>query len=506
MKKLVPLFLAATSGTALAGTAMTGVTLIPGGKGNISKTMLVNQAGDTVHTWANIGSPYSAFLTDSGTVISSTGYGTGPGAPYKTMTETNWAGTVIRSWTWTSPTSGTLHHANNYMPNGHWLAIGYELLTNAGLKDSMSKNLGIASSKVTYTGAVYNEHILEYDPVAGKVVWDWSAAKHFSASPHPRRINVNKFTSSGGGPGGMGGSSGDVLHFNSVVYDPIRDLILVSVHMMNEIFVIDHSTATPSDTTSGKYKHGGDILFRWGAPTNYGGKGGTLCDVVHGGNFVPSNYPNAGNPMFFCNTDNGVLFPTAKGHSVAYEIHPALADSGFVLGDSGFKASVVFDWFSTSGNYESSGNFGFPQRLANGNTVISFSKAGRVVEISDGANVLEYTGCSYMMFRATRYPTTYPGIRNLTSIYTGPSTGVAPVESPRGTWLRTSFADRTLRLGGIESDAPIRIVDLSGRIRWEGKGDGSEIALSIAGWPNGTYFLKVGSGPSTITKGLGLFF
>lgn len=504
MKKFAPLLLAVASGGALAGTAMTGVTLIPGGKGNISKTMLVNQAGDTVHTWANVGSPYAAFLTDSGTVLYGTGSGTGPGAPYKSMTEADWNGNVKRSWTWTSSTSGTLHHAINYMPNGHWLAVGYELLTNAGLKDTMSRSLGIASSAVTYTGTVYNEHVMEYDPVAGKVVWDWSAAKHFSATPHPRRINVNKFSSGAGGPGGFGG--GDVLHINSVSYDPVHDLILVSVHMMNEIFILDHSTTTPSDTTSGKYKHGGDILFRWGAPSNFGAKGSTICDVVHGGNFVPAGYANAGNPMFFCNSDNGVLFPTAKTHSVAYELQPALVDSGFVMNDSGFKASVAFDWFSTTGNYESDGNFGFPQRLANGNTVISFSKSGRMVEISDGAIVLEYTGCSYMMFRASRYPTSYPGIRNLTSIYTGPATGVAPIQPQQGTWLRTSFADRTLRVGGVALEAPIQVVDLSGRILWEGKGTGSEIALSVAGWQNGTYFLKVGSGTSTITKGLGLFF
>jgi hypothetical protein len=499
--RTAPFFLLAAA-AGFAGTAMTGVTFIPGGKGTVAKTALFNQAGDSLHTWSSVGSPYAAFLTDSGSVIYSTGSGTGPGAPYKSLAEVDWSGTNLHTWTWTSPTSGTLHHAHSYMPNGHYLALGYELLTNAGVKDSMTRLLGIASSSVTYTGAVYNEHILEFDPATNKVVWDWSAWKHFSASASPRKININKFGSSSSGPGG--GSSGDVMHFNSVAYDPVHDLIMVSAHMMNEVLVIDHSS-TPSDTTSGKYKKGGDILFRWGAPTNYGGKGSTVCNVVHGGNFVPPTATNPGNLLFFCNSDNGTLFSTASGHSVGYEIQPVLADTGFLQGDSGYKASVAFDWYSTTGSYESSGNFGFVQRLANGNTVISFSKSGRMVEVADGANVLEYTGCSSQTFRASRYPTSYPGISRLTSIYTGGSTGVVDRPAATGISLRTSYVDRTLRLDGLEAGSRIRVSDISGRTRWEGAASKATLTVPMTGWTNGTYLVRVESSGAVVTKGLGLF-
>ena len=64
----------------------------------------------------------------------------------------------------------------------------------------------------------------------------------------------------------------DITHTNAVSYNPGLDQIVISVPGYGEIFVIDHSTTTQEakGSTGGKYGHGGDLLYRWGNPMNYG--------------------------------------------------------------------------------------------------------------------------------------------------------------------------------------------------------------------------------------------
>lgn len=491
----LPLFAASSL---LAGTAMQGATFVPGGTStSSSKTCLLGPDGAVVQTWSGVGSPYAAFLTDSATVLYGTGSGTGPGAPYKSIAEVAWDGTSKNNtWTWTSPTTGTLHHAFATMPNGHWLAIGYEYLTNAQIMSAM----GVSS--LSYTGTAYNEHVLEYDPATKTVVWEWDAKKHFSATANPHKINVTKWSSGSSGPGG--GSSGDVLHFNSVAYDPVRDVVLVSAHMLNEILVIDHSTTTAQAATDagGNFKKGGQILFRWGAPTNYGGTGSTICNVVHGGNVVPKGYANEGNYLFFCNSDNGVLNSSAKGISAAYEIQPVVADTGFVLSNGTYGATVAFNFFKSG--YTSSGNFGFVQALPNGNRFVSFSKSGKMAEISEGAIVLEYSGASSERFRASRYPLTYKGLSK-SSIYQA-TTGVDRVVAEQGLRVLAQASSRTLAVGGVAAGSRITVRDMSGRLLAATTAASDNATISTRGWTNGAYVLRVENAGKVETKGIGIFY
>lgn len=521
MKKslLLPLL---ASGACLAGTAMRGVTLVPGGLSG--KTSILDSSGTAVHTWSSVSSPYSAFLTDSGSLVYSTGSGTGPGAPYKTVSEVDWSGNALHSWTWTSPTTGTLHHALSIMPNGHYLASGYEYLSNSELKTAM----GVSS--LTYTGSIYSEHVIEYDPASATVVWEWDAKDHFSTTNDPRKINVNNFasSSSGGGPTSSGSSSGDLLHFNSVVYDPVRDVVLISAHMLNEILVVDHSTTTEeaATTSGGNFNKGGGILFRWGSAGNYGGSSSTVCNVVHGANTIPEGSPGAGNYLFFCNSDNGVLNSSAKSHSVAYEIEPVVADTGFVIANGEFSSSVAWNWFRNASDYSSyasSGNYGFVQRLPNGNSFISFSKQKRLVEVdSTGEIVLMYTGCNAENVRATRYPLSFSGIANLNSLYEpdtsssdttasdttedDTTTTAVSAGAAAGIHLSTSFATRTLEIRGLAAGSRVRVLDLKGRVLAELADAGTEATVSTRGWANGTYVVDIQSAGVRTVRGLALSY
>src|SRR5206468_6099151 len=125
----------------------------------------------------------------------------------------------------------------------------------------------------------------------------------------------------GGGPPGPPGPrepDGDFMHTNAVAYLPGEDLILFSSPNLCEMFVIDHGTTTAEAATSsgGRRGHGGDLLWRWGNPQNYGmGTGGERhCFYQHDASFLPS-----GKEMHVLFFNNGMK-RQPKGVSVVEEI------------------------------------------------------------------------------------------------------------------------------------------------------------------------------------------
>ncbi|MEN9355370.1 MAG: hypothetical protein RL318_2695 [Fibrobacterota bacterium] len=444
-------------------------TLVPQG----NTTILLDSAGTTTLKSWNYGG-YSAHLTDSATLLAQTGSGVGPGAPYGSLVEVSWSGTSLRTWNWKSANGGTLHHAHNVMPNGHWLAIGYNSMTKAQL----------AAKGVTISGTyIYDEHVLEYDPATQKVVWEWVASDHMGSTANRLLINSTKLAT----------NQGDALHFNSVSYDPIQDLVMVSSHTLNEILVIDHSTTTAQAAThaGGKYGKGGDLIFRWGSAANYGGTSATVTSVFHGGNFVAPGCPGAGNFLAFANTD------VVAKHSRAYEVKGTLADTGFVVAANGeYQASNPFSWYSATGSYESASNFGNVQRMPNGNTFITFTKSGKAVEVDTAGNIAQVLTISSNCRRAVRYPYTFKGLSN-TAVYTGGTTGVEAASMRSWSLQQT---DRGLRLTGLEAGVSVRVLDAAGRSSFAGTSMTEDLWIPIMGMRSGVHVVQVVQGGRTTSR------
>ena len=143
-------------------------------------------------------------------------------------------------------------------------------------------------------------------PIDGgiEIIWKWHLWDHLIQDQdsslnnygiiknHPELIDINigSFTNP---------NEGDWLHTNSIAYHEQYDQIIFSSRHLCEIYIIDHSTtiAEASEHTGGNSNKGGDILYRWGNPINYGR--GTINDqklnAQHGAHWIPQGFPGSGN-------------------------------------------------------------------------------------------------------------------------------------------------------------------------------------------------------------------
>ncbi len=221
---------------------------------------------------------------------------------------------------------------------------------------------------------------------SGEIVWRWKAADHLvqdfdktkanygKVSEHPELIDFNYVV--------RPHNKKDYLHANSLDYDAEKDLILVSVRAMDEIWMIDHGTNTTQAAShkGGRYKRGGDLLFRWGNPKAYKGKGKQTLFGQHDAHFLKTG-KYKGDIMIFNNGRDSirpwssvdivsVLMPDTQKAEIS-------TDAKLVWR---YEAPVKTDFYSTflSG----------AQMLPNGDVLITEGQKGRVFEIDEKKNIV----------------------------------------------------------------------------------------------------------------------
>jgi hypothetical protein len=226
------------------------------------------------------------------TIYQTSGTGSGGGS-YGSVKKWACTSTTTATAAWTYAITGA-HHDICPLPNGNVLVIVSESKTSAQ----------IIAAGGTYTGTGTFEKIQEIHPTGattGTVVWEWKLWDHIcqtssstkpnyvtSVALNPQLFNIAKVTSS------------DFFHLNGIDYNPTLDQIVFSSHMMNEVFIIDHSTSATEVAThaGGNAGKGGDFLYRWGSPANYGctaGGNGITLNTIHDVRWVSATnakYPN----------------------------------------------------------------------------------------------------------------------------------------------------------------------------------------------------------------------
>ena len=457
-----------------------------------TQTYLMDLDGNIVHSWSSELNCMDSYLLKNGHLLRLERDMDFPtfdaGGQAGRLREYDWDGNML--WDFEYATEKQLtHHDIEPLPNGNILAISYEVKTPeeaiaAGRDPELVPKAGIWPDK-----------IIEIKPILpdkGEIVWEWHMWDHLvqdqfpekanygNISENPRKININVASREATPPMTqeqvdqmiqMGNATSnatvdnrgsDITHTNAVSYNPEKDQIVFSVPGYSEVMIIDHSTTTEEakGSSGGKWGHGGDLLYRWGNPQNYGR--GTEADEMlfgqHDVKFIPAGLPGAGHLMVY---DNDILNPDNKFPSM----FAALGDSRspelqIPVGDFG-NYSAVYEWalpVDASGAYilpddgpigpeEPSWSYMAPDkysfysafisgahRMNNGHTLITEGMTGRFFEVTpDGKKVWEYWNpynfhyrmpdgthpqpigpFFYGQFRATPYPLDYPAFSGKT--------------------------------------------------------------------------------------------
>ncbi len=280
----------------------------------------------------------------------------------------------------------TPHHDIEPLPNGNILVICWEV---------KSAEEAINMGRQTILNEIWPTMIVELEPPNGTIVWEWHIWDHLiqdvnpalpnygNVSEHPELFDINL-----GGP--VDYVNGDWLHVNAIDYNEELDQIIFSSRHMNEIYIIDHSTtieeaASHSGGNSGK---GGDILYRWGNPMNYGRGTNDDTRIVapHAANWVEKDYPGSDNILIFNNNPDD---SNTGISSEVIEIQPPIDSNGdyFIDENESFGPDDYFWSYGGDSTFFSAWQSG-AVRLANGNTLITVAQQRYIFEVDNTNNIV----------------------------------------------------------------------------------------------------------------------
>lgn len=366
-----------------------------------TKGYLVDNTGTTYHTWtfaSNKRTAYSTYMLRGGTLVRTVQYsnpmGNGGGMTGEVQ-KVDWNGNV--TWDYVYSTTGyCLHHDICPMPNGNVLMISYEVKTTAeATQAGCLRNI-----------TIWSEKIIEVQPTGastGTIVWEWHLWDHLcqdynsaknnyvtSIAQHPELININCNTAQ------------DWIHMNGIDYNEALDQVVFSSHAQNELYVIDHSTTTAQAAThsGGNSGKGGDFLYRWGNPSNYGATGTKIFNVVHDAHWIPADCPKA-NYISAFNNKGGT------GNKTCIDVfNPPYNGYNYSITTGSAYLPSTYSWRHTySGS--ATQDLGNAQQLPNGNTLICIAQSGYIYEIDSNQAVVWSKSTGGVVPQAYRYTACY---------------------------------------------------------------------------------------------------
>ncbi len=416
MKKIITILVLVLSIQFASSQSFNGFALYNSQGSNT--TYLIDENQNIAHTW-NMSTEcnYTVALKENGNLIRGTKgntslFSTGNIAAGGGMVqEIAPDGTIV--WEYIYANSDHISHHDLTLVGDNVLLTAYEKKTSSELNDAGFNN---ASSEKWPT------HFVELAPDGNggaTIVWEWYIWDHMcqdtdpngpnyisNIADSPELIDINMIQSQGG-PGG-----GDWFHVNGVDYNEDLDQIVFSSRFASEIYIIDHSTTTAEAAThsGGNSGMGGDILYRWGNPSNYGMSGSQIIDnAVHDARWITDDgRPNGGYLQIFNNS--GVSSTVSAIDGIETPLDPAtgytyLRTSGQAFGPASYTTRYECA-YSSSGQSAS-------DRMSNGNLYVNASGgqggAGVMYEVDENGAVVwgPYNAQSQKGFR---YECDYPGI------------------------------------------------------------------------------------------------
>lgn len=431
---------------------------------------LVDMEGEVVHTWETDHANSWSYLLDNGNLLYSGREEDNPmffgGGIAGRIREYDWDGNLLWDYVLADEFQ-TQHHDIEPLPNGNILMIVWEYRFK---EDAVA--MGRDANTMGDEKGLWPDAIIEIEPIrpdGGEVVWEWHAWDHLiqdhddsrevygSPAGRPEKIDVNvdhrdqvpeteeqrqereELEKQMRALGYIGGDeeeddtpsadgqqhSPDWMHTNGVDYHPELDLIVISTPELNEIMIIDHSVSTDEAMFDygGRWDRGGDILWRWGNPKNYGA--GDESDqqlfYQHDPTFVPGATPDELRLLVFNNNGDG----ESEYSSVLELVLPFDPEKGFLRAEGEAFGPEEPIWrYEKPGEFFSSFISGC-ERLSNGNTLICSGAPGRIFEVTPAGEIVwDYlnpfggeisTGQGgnappTSLFRAKRIPADHPAL------------------------------------------------------------------------------------------------
>ena len=384
-------------------------------------TYLIDENQNIAHTWnLNTECNYTVLLKKNGNLIRGTKYNNnilGGAAEGGRVQEISPDGSIV--WDYIYSNSDHLSHHDLTLVGDNVLLTAWEVKTQSDLI-----NAGFTGN-ISGSGK-WPTHFVEIAPDGNggaNIVWEWHIWDHLcqdtdpnkpnyvsNISDHPELIDINMI--SGGGGGGPGGNNGDWFHVNGVNYNEELDQIAFSSRFASEIYIIDHSTSSTEAAghSGGNSGMGGDILYRWGNPSNYGMSGSQVIpSAVHDVRWIINDgRPNGGYLQIFNNSGNGNGQSTIDG--IETPLDPAtgytyLRSPGQPFGPASFTTRYNCQ-YSAPGQSAS-------DRMSNGNIFVNASGgqggSGLMYEVDINENIV-WGPYNAQSPKAFRYECDYPGI------------------------------------------------------------------------------------------------
>ena len=414
-------------------------------------TYLIDENQNIAHTWdMNTECNYTVALKENGNLVRGTKGNTSVfsngniAAGAGIVQEIAPDGSIV--WSFDYADNDHVSHHDLTLVGDNVLLTAYEKKTSTELNAAGFNN---ASSDKWPT------HFVELEPDGNggaNIVWEWHIWDHMcqdtdpngpnyvsNISDYPELININMIQAQGG-PGGGGG---DWFHVNGVDYNEDLDQIVFSSRFASEIYIIDHSTTTAEAAThsGGNSGMGGDILYRWGNPSNYGMSGTQIIDnAVHDPRWIiDDGRPNGGFLQIFNNSGVSNSVSAIDGIDTPWDTatHTYLRTPGQAFEPSSYTTRYECA-YSASGQSAS-------DRMSNGNIYVNASGgqggAGVMYELDAVTGQIIWGPYSSQSQKGFRYECDYPGIIALESYM-----------YPNGT-ITTSCFDATATIENTIADA-----------------------------------------------------
>ena len=478
--------------------AMDGYTLYESG----NTAVLIDNCGHLLHEWNDVAAQYHPKLMPNGNIIYIESFS-------RDIVEKDWNDNTINKLSINS-SNIFLDYEVIIMPNGNYLCLARKSFSQSQF-ESLGYNYGSTQGDGIGNPSQV-DMVVEVDRNTGNIVWQWNVADHVIqerdpskgnfgvVADHPELLNMDAIAT-------YDWTFQESFMINGFDYNAELDQIVLSIRKMSEIVIIDHSTTTAEAAghSGGNSGKGGDILYRWGNPQNYGQGDGTERELYfqHNPNWIKYGSLK-GNIIMY---NNGLNRPGTN-----YSAVPIINTEVDVNGDYTIQGNGIYSPEEPSLEYSPGpsglGYYGFysgytsaAKILTNGNVLVTVGGDDEIFEMTPDGSVVWIYGLyqSDLTFRVEKYASDYPAFdgRDLTAgdvLEFPPSTiscTLVDVEDAyfdnSHAWIADSQVNLTTDISGYLT---FKMYSLDGQLLIDTKFLG-DYSIDISDFSEGIYFINI---------------